>query len=118
MIKVERHRVCLHSAVSFFIAMKTYEEFKKLFANADEKKIAVLDGLIEEAYDCKCEITELKERIQDMKARNVKFTLVARREKLLIQKRASYTNMMGKLCRELLAVDSDGLDDEGLEDYE
>ena len=51
MIKVERHRVCLHSAVSFFIAMKTYEEFKKLFANADEKKIAVLDGLIEEAYD-------------------------------------------------------------------
>ena len=53
-----------------------------------------------------------------MKARNVKFTLVARREKLLIQKRASYTNMMGKLCRELLAVDSDGLDDEGLEDYE
>lgn len=98
--------------------MKTVEEFKSLFANADEKKIAVLSGLMEEAYDCKEEITELKEVIRDMKARNAKFSSIAKREKLLIQKRASYTNMMGKLCRELCAVDSDGLDDEGLEDYE
>ena len=102
----------------FFVAMKTFEEFKSLFANADEKKIEVLSGLIEEAYDCKNEIMELKEKIRDMKDREVKFKYIAPREKLLIQKRASYTNMMGKLCRELCAVDSDGLDDEGLEDYE
>ena len=108
----------MHSAVSFFIAMKTVEEFKSLFANADEKKIAVLSGLMEEAYDCKEEIVDLKALIRDMKARNAKFSAIAKREKLLIQKRASYTNMMGKLCRELCAVDSDGLDDEGLEDYE
>ena len=107
----------MHSAVSFFIAM-TLEEFKSLFTDADEKKIAVLGGLIEEAYDCKMEIIELKERIQDMKTRDVKFKYIAPREKLLVQKRASYTNMMNKLCRELCSVDSDGLDDEGLEDYE
>lgn len=102
----------------FFIAMKTLKEFKSLFANADEKKIAVLEDLMEEAYDCKVEITELKQAIRDMKERGAKFVYVAKREKLLIQKRASYTNMMSKLCRELCAVDSDGLDDEGLEDYE
>ena len=98
--------------------MGTLEEFKSLFAKADEQKIRILSGLIEEAYDCKAEISELKALIRDMKARNAKFSLVARRERLLVQKRASYTNMMSKLCRELCAVDSDGLDDEGLEDYE
>lgn len=98
--------------------MKKFEEFKKLFSDADEKKIAVLTGLIEEAFDCKCEIAELKDTIRDMKDRKVKFASIAAREKLLNQKRASYTNMMAKLCKELLAVNSDGLDDEGLEDYE
>ena len=120
MLKVERHRCLrLHSAVFFCLRyMETLEEFKKLFANADEMKIRILSGLIEEAYDCKVEIGELKALIRDMKARNAKFSSVSKREKLLIQKRASYTNMMSKLCRELCAVDSDGLDDEGLEDYE
>lgn len=96
----------------------TFEEFQKQFEDADEKKRAVLSGLIEEAYDCKSELVELKQQILDLKERKAKFGVIAKREKLLIQKRASYTNMMSKLCRELCAVDNTGMDDEGLEDYE
>ena len=41
----------------------------------------------------------------------------AKREKLLIQKRASYTNMMSRICKELCSVsDSENFDD--LEEYE
>ena len=94
------------------------DQFKALFADSDEKKTAVLAGLIEEAYDCKAEIRELKDKIVELKEKGAKFAAIAKREKLLIQKRASYTNMMAKLCIELCAVDSAGLDDEGLEDYE
>lgn len=94
------------------------EEFKSLFSESDEKKTAVLAGLIEEAYDCKAEIAELKAKITELKAKGAKFIVISKRERLLVQKRASYTNMMAKLCRELCAVDSAGLDDEGLEDYE
>ena len=42
------------------------EEFEKLFVNADENKTAALTGLIEEAFDCKAEILELKRDIQDL----------------------------------------------------
>ena len=93
------------------------EEFEKLFVNADENKIAALTGLIEEAFDCKAEILELKEDIQDLKEQGARFRVLERRERLLNQKRASYTNMMAKLCRELCAVQNATLDDEGLEDY-
>ena len=93
------------------------EEFRKLFAHADEEKHNILSGLIEEAYDCRIELNELKENIADLKMRGAKFAVIAKREKLLIQKRASYTNMMAKLCRELCAITNDGFD-EGLEDYE
>jgi hypothetical protein len=44
--------------------------------------------------------------------------VISRREKLLVQKRASYTNMMSRICKELCAVGNDSFDDEGLEDYE
>lgn len=94
------------------------KNFKALFADADENKLLILSGLIEEACDCKEEIMELKADIADLKARGAKFSAVAKREKVLIQKRASYTNMMAKLCKELCAVSGDGLDNEGLEDYE
>ena len=93
------------------------EEFEKLFVNADENKTAALTGLIEEAFDCKAEILELKRDIQDLKEQGAKFRVIERRERLLNQKRASYTNMMAKLCRELCAVQNVTLDDEGLEDY-
>ena len=93
-------------------------EFKKLFENTNETKRAVLDGLIDEAYDCYMEIQELKEKISELKEKGARFAIIAKREKLLIQKRASYTNMMSKICRELCSIDNpnDYLDD--LEEYE
>ena len=93
-------------------------EFKKLFENTNETKRAVLDGLIDEAYDCYMEIQELKEKISELKEKGARFAIIAKREKLLIQKRASYTNMMSKVCRELCSIDNpnDYLDD--LEEYE
>jgi hypothetical protein len=52
-----------------------------------------------------------------MKERKAKFVYIAKREKLLIQKRASYTNMMARICKELCAVsETENFDD--LEDYE
>lgn len=93
------------------------EEFKKLFSNADENKLHILSGLIEEAFDCKEELTELKEKIRELKMLDTKFSVIARREKILTQKRASYTNMMSKLCKELCVNNADDFF-EGLEDYE
>ena len=94
------------------------ESYKKLFTNADDNKLMILSGLIEEAQDCKAEIVELKEAIKDLKERKAKFPIIAKREKLLVQKRASYTNMMSRICKELCAVGNDSFEDEGLEDYE
>lgn len=94
------------------------ERLKNLFADADENKLNILSDLIEEAVDCKDEITELKTEIADLKAKGARFIVVSKREKLLIQKRASYTNIMAKLCRELCAERIDNDEGEGLEDYE
>lgn len=92
------------------------KDFEQLFENADETKRQVMAGLIEEAFDCKNEIAELKNEILDLKERGAKFTVIARRDRLLIQKRASYTNMMSRICKELCTVETDNFDD--LEDYE
>ena len=92
-------------------------DYKKLFENADETKLQVMAGLIEEAFDCKAEIMELKKSIMDLKERNAKFSIIVRRERMLVQKRASYTNMMARICKELCAVnDTENFDDLG--DYE
>ena len=101
----------------FYRAMMDLDTFEKLFENADETKRQVMSGLIEEAFDCKNELMELKEAIRDLKDRGAKFPVIARRERLLTQKRASYTNMMARICKELCAIDdSDNFDDLG--DYE
>ena len=103
--------------MSFFVKAMELEHFTKLFANADETRLKVMEGLIEEAFDCKTEIIELKKVIRGMKEKGAKFSAIAKREKLLIQKRASYTNMMSRICKELCSVsDSENFDD--LEDYE
>ncbi len=94
------------------------EAFRGLFAGSDENRQSILSGLIEEAFDCKEEIRDLKERISDMRERKVKFGYIAPLEKLLVQKRASYTNMMSKLCRDLCTTDTGAEELEGLEDYE
>ena len=95
----------------------TRAEFKALFANSEDTKRAVLEGLINEAYDCYQEIQELKDKIRSLTESGAKFVVISKRERLLVQKRASYTNMVAKLCRELCIDNSaDNLDDLG--DYE
>lgn len=97
--------------------MSGYEQFIKLFENADETKLQVMTGLIEEAFDCKNEIIELKAVIKNLKEKGAKFLVISKRERLLNQKRASYTNMMARICKELCAVsDVENFDD--LEEYE
>lgn len=97
--------------------MSELEEFKKLFGNADETRLQVMEGLIEEAFDCKTEIIELKTKIAELKEKGVKFSLIAKRERLLVQKRASYTNMMARICKELCTIsETENFDDLG--DYE
>ena len=70
-------------------------------ADADDKKLPVLMGLIEESFDCKQEIDELKEEIKTLKGKGARFQVIAKRERLLIQKRANYTNMIGRICKEV-----------------
>lgn len=99
------------------MAMSGYEQFIKLFENADETRLQVMTGLIEEAFDCKNEIIELKAVIKNLKEKGAKFLVISKRERLLNQKRASYTNMMARICKELCAVsDVENFDD--LEEYE
>ena len=108
-----RHAV----AVFFLFNAMDLNDFTKLFENADETRLKVMQGLIEEAFDCKAEIVELKEKIAELKAKGVKFSVIARRERLLVQKRASYTNMMSRICKELCAItETENFDDLG--DYE
>lgn len=90
-------------------------------ADVDEKKLPAMMGLIEEACDCKQEIIALKEKIRDLNERGARFTVISRRERLLIQKRANYTNMIARICKELKKAEekenpADYLDDLG--DYE
>ena len=94
------------------------EDFKEQFSDADPHKLTILDGLIEEAFDCKEELKELKGLIAELKSKGARFPVIARREKVLIQKRASYTNMMSKLCREL-CIEKPNVDNfDDLEEYE
>ena len=98
--------------------LQRLEEFKNQFSDADAKKLNILDGLIEEAFDCKEELKELKDQIAELKSKGARFPVIARREKVLIQKRASYTNMMSKLCREL-CIDKPAAENyDDLEEYE
>lgn len=90
-------------------------------AEADEKKLPILSGLIEEAFDCKMELIELKKKIRELEDKGARFTVIARREKLLVQKRQSYTNMLGRICKEMKKKEDLNKvfdDSEGLEDYE
>lgn len=113
-------------AVSFWFKdtmEKTLTEFIASLTNADadENKVPALMGLIEEAFDCKQEITDLKGKIKDLNDKGARFSVIARRERLLIQKRANYTNMMARICKELKKHEekenpADYLDDLG--DYE
>ena len=102
---------------------KALSEFIESLTNAeaDENKIPVLMGLIEEAFDCKQEIEDLKGQIKTLKEKGARFTVMAKRERLLVQKRANYTNMIARICKEVKKHEekenpADYLDDLG--DYE
>ena len=102
---------------------QTLQDFvnRLLAAEGDATKLPALMGLIEEAFDCKQEINELKADIERLKAKGTKFTIIARRERLLTQKRANYTNMITRICKEIRKTDdkSNPYDNlEALEDYE
>ena len=99
---------------------KALSEFIENLMNseADEKKLPVMMGLIEEAFDCKQEIDDLKAQIKTLKEKGARFYAISKRERLLIQKRANYTNMIGRICREVKKHDekenpADYLDDLG-----
>lgn len=99
----------------------TLEQFKQQFVDAecDEKRLIILSGLIEEAYDCKNELAELKAKIKELKDKGAKFSVIAKRERLLVQKRQNYTNMIGRICKETKKTVAEVVDfGEGLEDYE
>ena len=102
---------------------QTLQDFvdQLMAAEADETKLPALMGLIEEAFDCKQEIVGLKADIERLKANGKKFSVIAKRERLLVQKRANYTNMITRICKEIRKTDDkvnpyDNL--EALEDYE
>lgn len=103
------------------MSVMTLDEFRQQFVDAevDEKRLTILSGLVEEAYDCKVEMIELKEDIKRLKEKGAKFSAIAKREKLLVQKRQSYTNMLGRICKETRKAVVETTDfGEGLEDYE
>lgn len=97
------------------------DRLKAEFQNADESKLRVLDGLIEQAAYERLYLKTLNE--QAIKSGLVQF----HPENATVQRAlpvsgeisrhaASLTNIMFKLCR-LLDI-SDDTEDEGLEDYE
>lgn len=91
-------------------------KFRENFSGSDEKTLAALSGLIDEAYDCRREILETKALIRRMKEARKNPCVWTPVAKLLVAQRASYTNMMSKLCRFLVVDKSEDMDD-GLEDY-
>ena len=98
-----------------------YERLQGLFENADQNKLKALDGLIMECARTKIDLDRLNEIAKNTGLVKVhpdhpelqKALPVANE---ITKVRASYTNIIDKLCRHL-ATNLDE-DDEGLDDYE
>lgn len=88
-----------------------------LFSESDETRRAVLDGLIEEAARCRCELRYWAGRRDDLIKRGAPFTVTVRIDNLIVKLRASYTNINEKLCKWLTVEGNDEFD-VGLADYE
>ncbi len=88
-----------------------------LFSESDETRRAVLDGLIDEAARCRCELRYWAGRRDDLIKRGAPFTVTVRVDNLIVKLRASYTNINEKLCKWLTTESNDEFDD-GLADYE
>lgn len=93
------------------------QRLMNLFAESDEVKRAVLEGLVDEAAKCRVELRRLSQKRDDLVARNAPFSATVRMDNLIIKLRASYTNISDKLCRWLAVADSEDWD-AGLDDYQ
>jgi len=88
-----------------------------IFAGSDEKAFGVLDGLIDEAAKCRVELRHLSRKRDDLLMQGAPFSVTVQIDNLIVKIRASYTNITDKLCRWLVAKDTEIIDDE-LDDYE
>ncbi len=88
-----------------------------LFTESDEVKLALLDGLIDEAAKCRVELRQLSKKRDDLVERGAPFSTSVQVDNLIVKVRASYTNINEKLCRWLTTKDNENWE-EGLEDYE
>ena len=98
-----------------------YDRLRKLFEQADENKRNAMDGLIWEAARARVNLDELNKMamasgligVHPERAQLQRSLPVASE---LARARASYTNIIDKLCKHLCVSADD--DDEGLLDYE
>lgn len=87
-----------------------------LFAGSDETKREVLDGLIDEAAKCRCELRYWTNRRDGLLERGAPFSVTVPIDNLIVKLRAGYVNINEKLCKWLTAGDDGGFDEE-LEEY-
>ena len=101
--------------------MNEYEQERSrlaaLFTESDEIKLAVLDGLIDEAAKCRIELRQLSKKRDDLISQGAPFSMSVQIDNLIVKIRASYTNIIDKLCKWLTAKENEDWE-EGLEEYE
>lgn len=95
---------------------KEYERLKGVFADCDEKKLALLDGSIVENVRLRCQIDELNKIIAVTGTVKIHPTNPLMQKELPVAKeltrlRASYTASCKLLCRELGGSDEKFDDD-------
>ena len=98
-----------------------YERLRALFAEADESRIALADGLLWEAAKMRCQLDTLNEAALTAGLVKVDPSNPARQRELPVSRaltkvRASYVAYIQRI-KSLLDVDTEE-DEDGLEDYE
>ena len=100
---------------------KEIDRIKSLFPNADENKINVLEGLIEQAAYLRIYLKELNNKAMisgliEFHPENAKLQRTLPISNEIAKHSAALTNITDKLCKWLM-VDTDD-EDEGLDEYE
>lgn len=100
---------------------KEIDRIKSLFPNADENKINVLEGLIEQAAYLRIYLKELNQKAMtsgliEIHPENAKLQRALPVSNEITKHSATLTSIMDKLMKHL-AVDSD-FEDDGLDEYE
>ncbi|MHC1772958.1 MAG: hypothetical protein AB9907_14755 [Flexilinea sp.] len=93
------------------------ERLEALFAEADETKRELLEGLIDESAKCRVELQRLCSKRDNLVSRGAPWSVTAPIDSMITKIRASYTNISTKLCRLLLEGNDEEIDI-GLEGYE